>query len=80
LAVENAPALATESEGKQTVDFRPNLLIHAKKFPSPTQTTSSQGVDQDLIKVIDLRNPHIRKLVMNSLNEIIEERKKHSRA
>lgn len=63
------------------MDFRPDLLIHAKKFPSPSQTTSSQGaVDQDLIKVIDLRNPLIRKLVMNSLNEIIEERKKHSRA
>jgi len=31
------------------------------------------------IKVIDLRNPQIRKLVMESLNDIIEERKKSSR-
>ena len=29
------------------------------------------------MKVIDLRNPHIRKLVMNSLNEVVEERRKN---
>jgi hypothetical protein len=29
-----------------------------------------------MIKVIDLRKPQVRKLVMDSLNEIIEERRK----
>jgi hypothetical protein len=61
--------------------FKPSL-VDSKKYTSPMQSEpvseyhSSEERTSSAIKVIDLRNPQIRKLVMESLNDIIEERKK----
>lgn len=42
----------------------------------PANTNSLNAQSPSTLKVIDLRNPNIRKLVMDSLNDIIVERKK----
>ena len=44
-------------------------------MPASVNSTNN-AQSPSTIKVIDLRNPNIRKLVMDSLNDIIVERKK----
>ena len=57
-------------------------LVHGKKFTSPIESLNTTSLmtggasRPEQIKVIDLRNPQIRRLVMDSLNDIIAERNK----
>ncbi len=53
-------------ESESTLIFRQNN--HTKKFTSPINKPNSGASSVSSIKVIDLRNPQTRKLVMDSLN------------